>query len=141
MEAPVESLEFGGEVYDVGPGRKWSDNTTAVKDPLNMYVPSVQDRIQFQSLELPSAIISQAFGAVNANVWHGWPVGTVMFMGVQTESEWNYDLNHYKYRVTVCLDIRPQMPWNYVWRKDTGLWDYTIPILYPSIDFYAVLGF
>lgn len=166
--APIQTLEFGGEILETGLGRKWTYAKTKCDQSQGIWYPTVILNQQLMFWEVNTALILSCVGKVNY-----WPFlncghETLLFEGASTESVWDGLRNTYMYRVNYRFLYRPNGH-NTVWRAprqardsqtggllDTGApdfdpvfvkgiagvggWDRPKPLLYDYADFNPLFG-
>jgi hypothetical protein len=161
---PIEEWRVSAESLSVGPGRWWVGANWPCEQPLNIIIPLVEWELQLLMATVPRAAIVANVGKVNGYDWEGWQRGTLLFVGANIQSRWDYDRNRYLYTVRLQFQGRP-VPWNVVWRAPrqkrvdgvllydnlgqpvyvdgpagVGGWDTTDPPLYAEGDFDPLVG-
>lgn len=166
--APIETMEFSGEILETGLGRKWVDAGTVCDQSQGIWYPSITLNYQVIMLELPTKYILNSVGKVNWYKFMNCPAETLLFEGASTESIYEYTRMCYYYRVNYRFLYRP-LSHNVVWRQPRqardeltgalqdsgppnydpvfvygpagkGGWDRTEPPLYATTDFGPLFG-
>ncbi|MHB1001285.1 MAG: hypothetical protein ACYC27_18735 [Armatimonadota bacterium] len=138
LDLPIVTYSSQAEVLDIGEGRVWTSDSAAVSQPLSAtYINGTMTVEVTVSGSLNVAGTDALVSTLNNATWNGYSAGLVRFENWNARRQWSLDQDAYLYRVTYNFVIKQQNH-NLAWRKDTGAWDSTTPLLYASGDFSAL---
>jgi hypothetical protein len=165
--APITTWEVSAEVLELGLGRRWCYAGTICDQAQSMLMPQAELTLQMTLRTLPRANLIAMIGKINGNPFQGFSVGTLLFLGANTEARYDYERKSYIYNVAYKFLFKPQGH-NTVWRAPrqardssgallwwdddeqdpifvTGLagtagWDRPHPHLYDYVDFNPLIG-
>jgi hypothetical protein len=135
----IISYSWAVDVLNVGEGRTWSDSVTTVDVPLNKIMSSMEINARTMIPGTDNSLKS-GLGKVNSSIWRFggqvYEIGTVLFTGL--EADLQSDAVYGLVTAIRCKFVWRELPHNYAWRSDTATYDYTVPLMYESIDFTSL---
>lgn len=129
---PVWSYTAGGRFLDIHKGRTWTSTGAACTSPVNILIPQLSVQVAMVVSNVPSAA-KTLIGKLNDQMIDGCAIGTVLYVGYQAESQWDFSANDWRTKITYQFEY-DSIGHNYM-PDENGTLDTTSPLAYDSGDF------
>jgi hypothetical protein len=135
VSSGVKIIGLSNAVMEYADGTPLEDGTavslTVSQDDLTLYKCNFAD---------PRPAIEAAKNKINSRAWCGYEVGTVLFISADVNMVSDTRAaSGVSYRTTYHFQALG-VPWNWVPRGSTGLWEMAYPARYQPCNFLGVLG-
>lgn len=101
---------------DIGPMWVWKIGGYPVDNMRTLTIPSGKYTIRMKKPNFDKATIANTVNKVNSKLWHGFPVGTLLFMGASTAESYNNTGQVSSTEVVYSFEYR-SLPYNYEYRQ------------------------
>jgi len=121
-------------------GFKWADDSSPILEPIGRIMGVRDIRItRYRAPSLKTTTLDAIVGSVNSGVFRGRAVGTMLFMGADTDDVMNSE-GDWEHTLTFRFQYR-SIEWNKFLKPDGKTWAYIVSTIDANVHVYPATSF